>query len=84
MTRLSSRKTRKGLLAGVQLQPEGLDLLKPATVRFTRRGKGAKGTRLVFVGTKGTGRDLVPPSTAGALQGARQGAPVRAHGAARS
>ena len=39
---LSSPKTRKGLLAGVQLQPEGLDLLKPATVRFTRRAKGAK------------------------------------------
>ncbi len=63
VTKLSSRKTRKGLLAGVQLQPEGLDLLKPATVRFARRGKGAKGTRLVFVGTKGTGRDLyrLPP-----------------------
>ena len=47
----------------MQLQPEGLDLLKPATVRFTRRGKGAKGTRIVFVGTKGTGRDLyrLPP-----------------------
>ena len=63
MTKLTSRKTRKGLLAGVQLQPEGLDLLKPATVRFTRRGKGAKGTRIVFVGTRGTGRDLyrLPP-----------------------
>jgi hypothetical protein len=63
VTKLSSRKTRKGLLTGVQLQPEGLDLLKPATVRFTRRGKGAKGTRLVFVGTKGGGRDLyrLPP-----------------------
>ncbi len=63
VTKLSSRKTRKGLLAGVQLQPEGLDLLKPATVRFTRHGQGAKGTRIVFVGTKGTGRDLyrLPP-----------------------
>lgn len=63
VTKLSSPKTRKGLLTGVQLKPEGLDLLKPATVRFTRRGKGAKRTRLVFVGTKGTGRDLyrLPP-----------------------
>ncbi len=63
VTRLASRSTRKGLLAGVALKPEGLDLLKPATVRFTRRGSGAKGTRLVFVGTRGGGRDLyrLPP-----------------------
>jgi hypothetical protein len=63
VTKLASRKLPKGLLTGVQLGPEGLDLLKPATVRFTRRGKGAKGTRLVFVGTEGNGHDLyrLPP-----------------------
>ena len=43
VTKLSSRKTRKGLLAGGQPQPEGLDLLKPATVRFTRRGGERRG-----------------------------------------
>ncbi len=63
VTRLASGPTRKGLLAGVQLQPEGLVLLKPATVSFARRGKAPKRTRLVFVGSQGDGRDLhlLPP-----------------------
>lgn len=63
VTRLASRITGKGLLTGVQLQPEGLVLLKPATVRFSRRGVAPRGTRLVFVGSQGNGRDLyrLPP-----------------------
>src|SRR4051794_35835196 len=51
VTRLASRYTRKGMLAGVQLQPEGLQHLKPATVRFARRGKAKKRTHMVFVGS---------------------------------
>jgi len=65
ITKTTGRFTSKGMLAGVQLQPEGLNLLKPATARFARRGKAKKGTRLVFVGTQGDGRDLyrLPPPT---------------------
>jgi hypothetical protein len=61
--RLASRKTRRGLLAGVQLQPEGLQLRKPALVRFSRRGNAKKGTQMVFVGSEGRGRDIhrLPP-----------------------
>jgi hypothetical protein len=65
VTKLASRMTRRGLLAGVQLEPEGLQLLKPATVRFARRGKTPKKTDLVFVGSEGDGGDIyrVPPPT---------------------
>jgi hypothetical protein len=61
--KLAGRFTTRGLLAGVQLSPDGLQLVQPATVRFTRRGKAKKGTRLVFVGSKADGKDLyrLPP-----------------------
>lgn len=63
VTALGSRFTRKGLLAGVQLQPEGLQLRTPATVSFARLGKAPKRTRLTFLGTRGDGKSLhlIPP-----------------------
>ncbi len=63
VTRLSSRTLRPGLVSGIQLQPEGLRLRRPAVVRFTRRGRPRRGTRMVFVGSDGAGRDVhrVPP-----------------------
>jgi hypothetical protein len=65
VTELASRYTRRGLLAGVQLEPEGLQLVRPAKVRFARRGKAPKGTGMVFVGSLGDGADLyrLPPPT---------------------
>jgi hypothetical protein len=69
--RLASRVTRTGMLAGVQLAPDGLLLRKAATVRFSRRGKRRKGTQLVFVGSHGDGKDLyrLPPPVRTAGQG---------------
>jgi hypothetical protein len=62
VTKLAGKATSSGLLAGVQLQPEGLQLIQPATVRFAGRKPG-KGKRLVFVGSQGTGKDVyrLPP-----------------------
>jgi hypothetical protein len=71
LRKLKSRITRKGLVAGVQLAPEGLNLLRPATVRVARRGRAPKGTKLSFLGSFGSGRDLyrVPPD--GRVRGRR-------------
>ena len=71
LRKLKSRITRKGFLAGVQLAPEGLRLHAPATVRVARRGRAPKGTRLSFLGSLGSGRDLyrVPPD--GKVRGRR-------------
>lgn len=69
--RLASRVTGTGMLAGVQLAPEGLLLRKAATVRFSRRGTRRKGTQLVFVGSHGDGKDLyrLPPPVRASGQG---------------
>lgn len=71
LKRLRSRITRKGFVAGVQMAPEGLQLLEPAVVRVARRGRAPKGTKLSFVGSLGSGRDLyrVPPD--GRVRGRR-------------
>lgn len=63
VTKLASRRTRRGLLAGVQLQPEGLQLQRAAKVRFTRDSKPPKGAALVFMGSEGDGGDIyrLPP-----------------------
>lgn len=63
VTKLDSPQTSKGLLTGVQLQPEGLALARPATVTFKRKGKKPKGKDLVFVGSEGDGDDVyrLPP-----------------------
>ena len=83
VTKLASPKLRPGLLAGVQLAPEGLQLLKPAAVRFARHGKAPKRRHLVFVGSGGTGRDVyrLPPPVKLRGQGRKRrpvptGAPV--------
>ncbi len=83
VTKLANAKLRPGLLAGVQLAPEGLQLLKPASVRFARHGKARKGRHLVFVGSGGTGRDVyrLPPPVKLRGQGRKRrpvptGAPV--------
>jgi hypothetical protein len=63
VTKLDSPRTRKGLVAGVQLGPEGLQLGRPATVSLDRKGKAPKGTSLVAVGSEGDGSDVyrLPP-----------------------
>ena len=50
-------------MAGVQLAPEGLELLKPGSVEFRPR-KGLRPTRRYFLGSQGNGSDvhLVPPA----------------------
>jgi hypothetical protein len=74
VTRLASRALPSGLLAGVQFGPEGLVLSKPATVRFARTRKAPGRTRLTFVGSQGTGRDVyrLPPATRTVGQGKRR------------
>jgi hypothetical protein len=52
-----------GFVAGVQLAPEGLALLKPGSVEFRPR-KGLKPARRYFLGSHGDGSDvyLAPPA----------------------
>src|SRR3954467_528548 len=52
-----------GFVAGVQLAPEGLELLKPGSVEFRPR-RGLKPTRRYFLGSQGKGGDvhLMPPA----------------------
>jgi len=63
LKKVKSKVTDEGMVAGIQLLPEGLQLAKPATVRFARKGKAAKRTRIGFMGSEGDGRDLhlLPP-----------------------
>lgn len=52
-----------GFVAGVQLAPEGLVLLKPGSVEFRAR-KGLRPRRRYFLGSQGNGSEvhLVPPA----------------------
>jgi hypothetical protein len=52
-----------GFVAGVQLAPDGLQLLKPGSVEFRAR-KGLRPRRRYFLGSQGNGSDvhLVPPA----------------------
>jgi hypothetical protein len=63
ITRFRVAPVHGGFVAGVQLAPEGLELLKAGRVEFRPR-RGLRPTRRYFLGSQGTGRDvhLVPPT----------------------
>jgi hypothetical protein len=74
VTKLASAKLHGGLLAGVQLRPEGLQLHTPATVRFARHARAPRGTTMTFVGSLGNGRDVyrLPPAVRTVGRGAHR------------
>ena len=63
ITRFRVAPVHGGFVAGVQLAPEGLELLKPGSVEFRPR-KGLRPTRRYFLGSQGSGSDvhLMPPA----------------------
>ena len=63
ITRFRLAPVHGGFVAGVQLAPEGLKLLKPGSVEFRPR-KGLRPARRFFLGSQGNGGDvhLVPPA----------------------
>ncbi len=63
ITRFRVAPVHGGFVVGVQLAPEGLELLKPGSVEFRAR-KGLRPTRRYFLGSQGNGSDvhLVPPA----------------------
>jgi hypothetical protein len=63
ITRFRVAPVHGGFVAGVQLAPEGLVLLKPGSVEFHPR-KGLRPTRRYFLGSQGNGSDvhLTPPA----------------------
>jgi hypothetical protein len=63
ITRFRVAPVHGGFVAGVQLAPEGLELLKPGSIEFRPR-KGLRPTRRYFLGSQGNGSDvhLAPPA----------------------
>jgi hypothetical protein len=63
ITRFRVAPVHGGFVAGVQLAPEGLVLLKPGSVEFRPR-RGLTPTRRYFLGSQGNGSDvhLAPPA----------------------
>jgi hypothetical protein len=63
ITRFRVAPVHGGFVVGVQLAPEGLELLKPGSVEFRAR-KRLRPTRRYFLGSQGDGSDvhLVPPA----------------------
>jgi hypothetical protein len=63
ITRFQVAPVHGGFVAGVQLAPEGLDLLKAGSVEFRPR-MGLSPTRRYFLGSQGNGSNvsLVPPA----------------------
>ena len=63
VTRFRVGPVHGGFVAGVQLAPEGLKLLRPGSVEFRPR-KGLRATRRFFLGSQGNGSDvyLTPPA----------------------
>ena len=63
ITRFRVAPVHGGFVVGVQLAPDGLELLKPGSVEF-RAPKRLRPTRRYFLGSQGNGSDvhLVPPA----------------------
>jgi hypothetical protein len=58
VVRFTGRRIGRGLLSGVRLGPEGLRLLRHASLRFDRTGRAPRGRRLAFLGSSANGRDV--------------------------